>query len=130
MRKFLKITTIVIGSLLLLAAVLFVLIWKMSGTIQSACDEITPLMLQDIPDGVYRGSAGEFIITVDLSVSVKDHRIESIKIDNQLCSSKHKALDTIDRIVEKQSAEVDATAGATWSSKSIMAATYRALEKK
>ena len=130
MKKFLKIFSIVLGSILLLIVVFFLLGWKMIGTIQAESGEIRTLDLAGLPDGVYRGSAGDFIVTVDLSVEVKAHRIANIQINKQLCSGKHKALDTIERIIDTQSADVDVTAGATWSSKTIMAAAYKALEKK
>ncbi len=41
----------------------------------------------------------------------------------------HEALDTIDRILEKQQCKVDVVTGATTSSKVIMVATYWALTK-
>lgn len=96
--------------------------------IQSAYEGIEPLKLDETADGTYRGKAGSLIVSVDLNVIVKNHKIEDIEIIKQNCGSDYKALDTITRILEKQEAKVDAVSGATSSSKSIMAATYDALD--
>ncbi len=96
--------------------------------IQNSYEDIKPLTLAKMTDGAYRGKAGSLIISADLDVIVKDHRITDIKIINQNCGSDYKALETIPRILEKQEAKFDAVSGATWSSKSIIAATYDALE--
>jgi len=96
--------------------------------IQNSYKEIRPLDLSKTEDGTYEGKAGSFIVSADLNVFVKDHKISDIRIDRQNCGSGYEALDTIPRILEKQEAKVDAVSGATWSSKSIMSAVYNALE--
>ncbi len=101
----------------------------MTMRIQTAYDGIEPLELEETSDGTYRGTAGSLMVSVDLNVIVKNHKIEDIEIINQNSGSDYKALDTITRILGKQEAKVDAVSGATLSSKSIMAATYDALER-
>ncbi len=96
--------------------------------IQRSYEDIMPLNLAEIQDGAYRGKAGSFIVSADLNVVVKDHRIADIVMIEQNCGGNYKALDTIPRILERQEAKVDAVSGATWSSKAIMSAAYNALE--
>ncbi len=78
---------------------------------------------------MYPGSFGDFLVAVDLEVTVKDHRIAGITIKKQLCGKGYEAHDMIGRIIRAQSARVDAVAGASGSSKCIMIAVDRALRK-
>jgi uncharacterized protein with FMN-binding domain len=118
---------VTIGIVAAILCCLIILFSKMYSSIQSAYDSIAPLDLSELPDGVYKGKAGEFIISVELEVTVLDHRITEINILSQVCGNNYKALDTISRIIDEQSATVDAVTGATMSSKSIMVATHEAL---
>jgi uncharacterized protein with FMN-binding domain len=83
--------------------------------------------LAQIEDGVYSGEFGDFLVNVKLEVTVREHQIADIKIIEQRCGPGYEALETIDRIIESQSPEVDVVTGATGSSKSIMIAVQRAL---
>lgn len=129
LKNSLKIIIIVIAAISLLTAIFFLLGFSMVRNIDAAYQNIASPNLESIPDGIYRGSAGEFIISVDLDVTVKNHLITAVDIQRQICSSKHKALDTIRKIIENQAPKVDIVSGATYSSKSIMAAVYKALSK-
>jgi len=88
---------------------------------------IEPVDLAQIEDGVYAGEFGDFLVNVKLEVTVQDHRITNIKITEQRSSPDHEARETVDRIIEAQSPEVDVVTGATGSSKSIMIAVQKAL---
>ncbi|MGD9379779.1 MAG: FMN-binding protein [candidate division WOR-3 bacterium] len=83
--------------------------------------------LTQIEDGVYAGEFGEFLVDVKLEVTVMDHEITGIEIIEQRAGPGYEALETIDRIVEAQSPNVDVVSGATGSSKSIMIAVQKAL---
>lgn len=125
MKKVLK----VILSILLILVVGFVgtfafMIWG----IQSDYNDIEPLKLDMISDGSYQGKAGTFVVSAELIVNVKEHKITDIEVVRQNAGPGYKAMDTITRIIEKQEAKVDVVSGATWSSKSIMAAAYDALD--
>jgi uncharacterized protein with FMN-binding domain len=129
MRKIIK--NILLSVLILVGCAVLtcgILAFSMFMGIKSAYNSIRPLKLTEISDGVYNGSAGSFIITADLDVTVENHRITNIKINRQVCSSSHRALDTITFIMDRQEANVDAVSGATWTSRSLMAATYDALQ--
>jgi uncharacterized protein with FMN-binding domain len=109
------------------AGIYFGLIATVNHT-QSAYEQIAPLNLADMPDGVYNGKAGEFICSVDLDVTVKDHRITDIAVNRQISGGSYQARGILPRIVGAQSADVDAVTGATLSSQTIMTAVYDSLK--
>jgi uncharacterized protein with FMN-binding domain len=101
---------------------------KMASTIQTTYEGITEVDLSGVADGDYRGDFGDFLVFVDLTVKVKDHRISEIAVNKQDCGKGYEALETIDRIIQTQSTKVDAVTGATGSSKCIMIAVEKALK--
>lgn len=92
-----------------------------------ATTEVGPVDLSSLDDGTYRGSFGEFLVSVELDVTVRSHRITDIDVVDQRGGSGYEALQTLDRIIEAQSPKVDVVTGATKSSQCIMIAAYRAL---
>jgi uncharacterized protein with FMN-binding domain len=124
LKKILKVILIVLLILILGFVGSFAfMIWG----IQRDYKEIEPLRLDQTADGSHHGESGNFIVSTDLNVIVNDHKITDIIVVEQNCGPGYEALDTINRIIDKQEAKVDVVSGATWSSKSIMAATYDAL---
>lgn len=93
-------------------------------------ETISNINLDSIPDGVYREKYGKIPVYVDLSVSIVDHRIDTIIINKQSSGPGYEALDMIKRIINKQKVRVDAVSGATISSKCIMIAADKALREK
>ncbi|HBL84317.1 MAG: hypothetical protein A2Y17_07325 [Clostridiales bacterium GWF2_38_85] len=83
--------------------------------------------LSKISDGTYSGSYKVLPISVEVSVTVKDHKITAIdllKHDN----GKGKAAETIiNDVIKADSLKVDAVTGATYSSKVILLAIEDAL---
>lgn len=131
MRKKILIVLIAVVSLAFIGSGLFYLRYRnMADVITAEVARVGDVDLSKIPDGVYKGSFGEFLVQVDLEASVVDHRIAGIKILRQECGPGYEALETVDRIIAAQSPKVDAVTGATGSSSSIMIATWRALEGK
>ncbi|MDD4178598.1 MAG: FMN-binding protein [Candidatus Margulisbacteria bacterium] len=122
---------VVVGIILILAAIGFgVLMFRLAGMankIEGIQNKITNVNLAKIPDGVYSGSYGDFVIFTSLEVTVKNHRITKITIKKQDCGKGYEALATIDRIIKAQSPKVDAVTGASSSSRCIMIAVDRAL---
>lgn len=90
-----------------------------------------PVDISRIPDGVYAGSAGSWPNTAEVRVTMREGRMTEIALVRHWASwIGRKAGDVIpQRIIEKQSAEVDAVTGATHSSRVIMHAVYDALER-
>lgn len=87
------------------------------------------LDLQRVPDGTYTASAPSYNGNLSVLVTVKDHRIESVRITKHQDKQFFSALTATPRlIIEKQSIkEVDATTGATITAEAIIAATAKAL---
>jgi uncharacterized protein with FMN-binding domain len=98
---------------------------RMVGVFTDA--EVTPVDLTQIDDGVYTGAFGEFLVSVELKVTVENHRITCIDIVDQHCGPGYRALETMDRIMAAQCPLVDAVTGATGSSRCIMIAVHSAL---
>lgn len=128
MPKVLTIALIVIGCLVIGMAVFNASLRSMINRAESAYRQIAPVDLSGIADGIYNGRAGEFICSMDLDVTVKDHRIVNIAINRQVNGGgRYQASEMLPRIIKEQSPDVDAVSGATLSSKTVMTAVYRAL---
>jgi uncharacterized protein with FMN-binding domain len=83
------------------------------------------------PDGVYRGgyNLSGMPVKAVVDVTVQDKRLSFIKIIEHKCSPiGKKAEKIIDRIIERQSLDVDVVSGATASSKTILKAVEKALQ--
>ena len=125
-KKIFTILGILLG-ILIAAAVLFKIRYdKMVSNIES--QTLEEVDLEALNDGVYRGEYGDFLVSVELDVEVSDGRIINIHIVDQSSGPGYEALETVDRILEAQSPQVDAVSGATGSSRCIMIAVYRALQ--
>ena len=92
-----------------------------------ASEEITDIDLTSLQNGVYPGEAGEFVVSVKLTVTVENHTITSIDIIDQNGGSGYEALEILPRMIEAQSPDVDIVTGATGSSRCIMIAVRNAL---
>lgn len=126
--KKLKIIIGVLFLVILLAVGAFMLRYnQMAKTLTEEYMKIEDIDLNKLADGVYPGVFGDFLVSVNLDVTVKDHRITEINIKEQNCGPGYEARDTVDRIIRDQSAKVDAVTGATGSSMCIMIAVHKAL---
>jgi len=87
--------------------------------------------LNNIQNGTYRGeySLPKTPVSAVLDVTVQNHVLTAIKIIEHKCSPiGKKAESIIDRVIERQSLDVDAVSGATGSSKTILMAVENALQ--
>ncbi|EFM38117.1 FMN-binding domain protein, partial [[Eubacterium] yurii subsp. margaretiae ATCC 43715] len=81
-------------------------------------------------DGKYTGKARGYKSDIEVEVEIKDNKIIKIDVKQQEDPIYWNVAKTVvDRIIEKQTAQVDASTGATISSKAIMYAVEEALEK-
>jgi len=124
-KKLLTILAIVIGILIIAGGIFKIRYDKMVRVFRE--EEIGMVDLQQIEDGVYSGSFGDFLVSVTLDVTVTDNSITDIEIVEQNCGPGYNAEETVDRILEAQNPYVDAVSGATGSSRCIMIAVYKAL---
>lgn len=87
------------------------------------------LDLSKVPDGTYRASSIGYEAEVYVEVTVKDHRIVSVRVTDHREKQYYASMTEIPRrIVERQSVKgVDAVSGATLTSEAIVNATAKAL---
>lgn len=85
----------------------------------------------ELVDGEYQGTYGKFPNKAVVTVSIKDKKLVSIDILKHTASSKGKKADQaiLERIIASQSTKVDAVTGATRSSRVIMNAVQKAIDK-
>lgn len=83
--------------------------------------------LSKIPDGVYRGSAKVLPVIARVEVTVTGGRITGFRILRHLTGQGRAAEVLTEQVVEKQTIEIDAVSGATYSSKVILKAGENAL---
>ncbi|MFW6254263.1 MAG: FMN-binding protein [Chitinivibrionales bacterium] len=100
---------------------------RMAGNIENHYRQLSNWDLQTIPDGIYSGSFKEFLVSVNLAVTVENNRITDIEIVAQQSGPGYEARETIERIKDAQQPKVDAVTGATVSSMAIMIAADRAI---
>jgi uncharacterized protein with FMN-binding domain len=87
--------------------------------------------LNNIENGIYHGvySLPNAPLSAVVDVTVQNHFLTAIKLIEHNCSPiGKKAESIIDRIISRQSLDVDAVSGATLSSKTILKAVENALQ--
>ena len=91
----------------------------------------TPVVSKGLKDGIYEGEYRKGINNAVVKVTVDEGRITEIELVKHFSSWIGKKADEIipPRIVEQQSTRVDAVSGATNSSRVIMNAVQKAVEK-
>lgn len=91
--------------------------------------EISEADVASIPDGVYHGKEDYLGFTCNAEVTVKNHRIEDIKLSEDRTDAwVEKAKGVGAEVVKKQSLKVDAVTGATITSKAMLKAIEKALK--
>lgn len=130
-KKILIVIGIIIGLFVVGAAVFMIKIWPALQEVKQIRQlKINDINLTKVQDGTYQGdfTYGEF--TYQVAVTITNHRIENIKIlKNRQTTHAQKAEGVIERIIQKQSPNVDAITGATTTSKALMKAVENALTK-
>jgi uncharacterized protein with FMN-binding domain len=110
------------------------MVLMLSGIIMFGCAHTpligAPIKHEKVYDGVYEGSYRGGPNKASVRVTVKDKRIFNIEItEHQAWKGKKAELPIMKRIIETQSTRVDAVSGATNSSRVIMNAVQKAIEK-
>jgi len=89
-----------------------------------------PVKQEKVNDGLYEGSYRGGPNKASVRVTIKDKKICHIEIvEHQAWKGKKAELPIMERIIETQSTRVDAVSGATNSSRVIMNAVQKAIEK-
>lgn len=84
--------------------------------------------LSAVDDGSYAGSFTSGVVSVDVRVEVRNHRLSDITILRHANGRGKKAEAITDTVLDRQSLEVDAVSGATVSSIVILKAIESAFE--
>lgn len=83
--------------------------------------------LSVLDDGEFRGAYRVFPVNVELEVGILDNKIQSIEIIKHINGQGGPAEAIVDKIIDKQSLQVDTVTGATFSSLVILKAVEDAL---
>jgi uncharacterized protein with FMN-binding domain len=123
---------ILIGVLVLLAAggvAGYILFQNIEGDMASLETAAIPAIdLTVVEDGVYEGSYKALPISVEVLVTVSEHRITEIELVKHTNGQGEAAEAVTGSVMEAQSLQVDAVSGATYSSKVILLAIGAALQ--
>lgn len=92
--------------------------------------KVESIDLSTLENGEYKGSYSSFPISVEVTVNVQNHRINTIVLNKHVNGQGQQAEEILVTVVEKNSIEVDAISGATYSSKAILFAISNALNNK
>ncbi len=128
MSKVLKVAGIILAFLIIIGVGAYALVAVIAEKNLSML-EYKNVDMNTVADGVYQGEADARLVFVRVEVSVKDHRIEDIKILEHKNGMGGKAESITEEMIEKNSYEVDAISGATFSSEVIKSAVSKALKK-
>ena len=122
MKTKLKIAGIVLGVLIVV-----MLLFAMVGLQEALSLKIRNVELTAVPDGVYTGvyDNGRFSNTV--KVTVADHRITAIDPEKSANGDGNTVQTLLGRVIDQQRTDVDAVAGATATSLSLLKAVENAL---
>lgn len=128
MKKFFKIAVSVI--VILAVVVAGGIFYITRGLDEGSRQVINTIDLSSVGDGVYHGKYVSGRWTNELDVTVKDHKITSIKVVRDVTFPKPEwAQQLFNRVIEKQNTDVEVVSGATVTSKAYLKAIENALKK-
>lgn len=126
MRK--KIIAVITGvAVLVLGVVLYFSYQVMSLNTYMDKVQITNVNLAEVADGTYTGEADAGVVRAKVEVEVTDHGITAIRILEHDNGQGKAAEAIVDSMISEQRIDVDAVAGATYSSRVIADAVQKAL---
>lgn len=126
MNKVLKVIGILVLILLIMLTVTIIVV----NSLDLPEIEVSEINLYQIEDGNYKGKYASGLVKVEVSVSVANHKINKIEILKHENGLGKKADEIIDKIIKRQSLDVDVISGATISSNTIRKAVQLALGRK
>jgi len=131
-KKILIIVLVVVAAIIVIGGlVLKTTIDKLDkGLEELMAIEIENVELSEVPNGTYSGAYKQFPIDVEVSVVLRDGKIQDIDILKHVNGKGKDGEKVIDRVMSEQSLEVDTVTGATYSSIVILKAIEQALINK
>lgn len=115
--------------LILLAASGVMAAWAFNYHKKLKAEPLNNVDLSKVKDGEYDGRWEVKMWTAPVHVVVKNHKITDIKITREQYKMPDSENELLKRIIEKQSLDVDAIAGATITTKSILKSVEDALQQ-
>ena len=120
---------VVLVVVLIFGALAGIYAWRFVSAYQNL--SISPVDLDQVPNGIYLGSWKIFHVEVSVSVAVKDHQIVAIDVLDAGASGNSgtgkASLETLsERIIGQQSVQVDTVSGATATQKAFLKAVEEA----
>ena len=91
--------------------------------------EIANIDFSSVRDGLYEGYQDNWMVTAKVNVSASGGRVKNIQIIEHNHGPNHGADAITAKVVDKQSLQVDAISGASYSSKVVLKAIELALRK-
>ena len=127
MKKILKILGIVVGAIVIVGAVMFIV---MSNAANHALET---MVYEDVDmghaaDGTYEGTTDAGMVSVKVSVTIKDHAITDIDIIEHKNGKGTPAEAITEDMIAANYYDVDVVSGATMSSETIKSAVSKALK--
>ena len=119
---------IIISIFVLIAVIIGVYFVSKTADLNEIVDiKIEDVNLSNVKDGTYEGSYDAFPISVVVEVTVQNNEMTKIEIIKHFNGQGKPAEVITDKVIQKQSLQVDEISGATYSSKVILLAIQEAL---
>ena len=127
MNKILKRILIIVSVFVLFMVAMVVVMFVKTGR-QLSKQVNVEIDMEQVEDGIYRGSSDGGLVKVEVEVEVKEHKIVNINLLKHECGTGKPAESMIDEMVKNNTYDVDCVSGATASSKTIRNAVNKALQ--
>ena len=128
MKKGLKVVLIVIAIIVLLVGVMVaVMFQKTKKAIDNQVN--VDINMEQVADGVYKGSSDGGLVQVEVEVEVKNHKIVAINLLKHQNGKGKSAESILDDMISQNTDDVETVSGATTSSKTIRNAVNNALQR-
>ncbi len=128
MKKGLKIFGIVFGVFVLVLVIMTITLFVKAGSDMKNL-KYAEVNMEDVADGTYEGISETSLVKVTVEVTVKDKKIQDIKIVRHVNGKGAKAENIVKDMIADNTYQVDSVSGATSSSEVIKSAVSNALAK-
>ncbi len=131
MKRKRKTGLIVVAAVMVLLVMFVVIMFGAMGKVtKEAMDKQVnvEIDMEQVADGIYKGSSDGGMVKVEVEVEVKDHKIANINLLKHECGTGKPAESILNEMIKNNTDDVDAVSGATTSSKTIRNAVNKALQ--
>lgn len=131
MKRKRKTGLIVVAAVMVLLVMFVVIMFGAMGKVtKEAMDKQVnvEIDMEQVADGIYKGSSDGGMVKVEVEVEVKDHKIANINLLKHECGTGKPAESILNEMIKNNTDDVDVVSGATTSSKTIRNAVNKALQ--